>query len=149
MTGDIGTSGLPQLPICKLAVLMTELISFALQSLNSPAGAEYLDFVKYLPSFCRVGFRLLAMEMSERREFRLVVEAGDNESSLDIGLMGYWKDILAALVYELAVTQAKERNGRGREMCSTSVVQLMRANSPNVNKRKEYAADGCTVHKGK
>lgn len=81
-TGEMGTSG-----------LKNELKSFAFQSANSSSEAECLDFAKYLCSFCRVGLRLLAIMMSDRRECRPPVEVGEKESLLDIGLTGCCKDI--------------------------------------------------------
>lgn len=92
-TGEMGTSGLAKVPICMLSVLKNELKSFAFQSANSLSEAECLDFAKYLCSFCRVGLRLFAIMMSDRRERRPSVEVGEKESLLDIGLTGCCEDI--------------------------------------------------------
>lgn len=94
-TGEIGTSGLPKLAICRLAILMPEPRLRALHCLSTGSGAECLDLAKYFWSLCRVGFRLLAIMIRERREFLLDADFGDMEdSAIEPGLTGPWTDIL-------------------------------------------------------
>lgn len=97
-TGEMGSLGFPKLPICILAILIAELTSLAFHSLQSGSGAGRIGLEKYFCSFRRVGLRLLAMRMRERRESLSVVEVGDKESALEIGLMGIWTDIPTLLV---------------------------------------------------
>lgn len=88
-TGEIGTSGLPKLAICRLAILMPEPRLRALHCLSTGSGAECLDLAKYFWSLCRLGFRLLAIMIRERREFLLDADFGDMEdSAIEPGLTG-------------------------------------------------------------
>jgi hypothetical protein len=93
--GEMGLSGDTKLPACMLlALLMTESKSCAFQLLRLPWVGEFLDLEKYWCSFCRVGFMLFAIMMSDLGECRLVVEDGEGGSLLDRGLTGHWKGIL-------------------------------------------------------
>jgi hypothetical protein len=87
-TGEMGDWGYPKLPICTLAILMAVLSSSVSQPRGSLSAKEYLDLGKCWCIFCRVGLRLVAMEPSEYREWRLMVEHGESESLLDMGLTG-------------------------------------------------------------